>query len=302
MSQDARPLFAEMLACPRCHGPLRRQGQPESWICNEHGTFPVVSGFPSFAQGDIEIFEDHWLRNATTTIADHKIATAEAFLQPLLRRRSTTSQAFSILDAGCGEGAHVAVLSRRPAACDSETCVGLDIAASALHECKRVASTNWDFVHADMMELPFANERFDAVFTFGVLALTPDPRTALSELARVLKPGGLLGLWVFPGDNPLVRTGLRGLRALSRALGPSGATIVANMIVPFYGLLPTRSGLTISGSSWRQTREVLMSNLTPPFMHFLDAATLRNWFSELGLSVTEESDGERITLWGEKRG
>lgn len=298
MNESLRPQLANMLSCPHCHRRLERQIQPEAWVCEEHGAFPVINGFPSFVRGETEIFEDHWVRNATTDIADHKLATAKAFLQPLLRRLDAAGGQLAVLDAGCGEGAHVAVLSREAGG----ERIGLDIAASALHECRRVASPDWDFVHGDMMELPFGDSRFDAVFTFGVLALTPDPRVALAEAARVLKPGGLLGLWVFPGGSPLVRHGLRGVRALSRLLGPGGATLVANMIVPFYGLLPTRSGLTISGSTWRQTREVLMSNLTPPFMHFLDETTLRRWFAELGLSPIDHGDGESITLWAEKRG
>lgn len=299
MNEIPRPHLTDTLACPRCRRRLQWRANPQAWVCEDHGAFPVINGFPSFVSGESEIFEDHWVRNATTEIADHKLATAEAFLQPLLRRIDASVSALSVLDAGCGEGAHVAVLSRRAGGAGR---VGLDIAASALHECRRVASPDWDFVHGDMMELPFADSRFDAVFTFGVLALTPDPRVALAEAVRVLKPGGLLGLWVFPGGSPVVRYGLRGVRALSRLLGPGGATLVANMIVPFYGLLPTRSGLTISGSTWRQTREVLMSNLTPPFMHFLDEVTLRRLFSELGLSPVEHGDGENITLWAEKRG
>jgi ubiquinone/menaquinone biosynthesis C-methylase UbiE len=179
--------------------------------------------------------------------------------------------------------------------------VGLDIAATGLRLAARVASDAWDFVHGNMMALPFPDRSFDAVFSFGVLALTPRPRRALEEMARVLKPGGLLGFWVFAGDAALIRGGIRALRGLARALGPGGATLVANAIVPFYGLLPTRSKLSLGRASWRQTREVLMSNLTPPFLHFLAEAELRAWLDASGISVLQESDGERITLWGQKR-
>lgn len=299
MSFGAR--FSDVFACPKCRAALQFQATPAAWVCPEHGAFPVRDEIVSFVEGDNGIFEDHWQRNATAEIAPDKLSLAQAFLPPVLERIGKGAK-LSILDAGCGEGAHVAVLSRQPEAETGKlSCIGLDIAASALHECRRVASRDWSFVHGDMMALPFADASFDVVFTFGVLALTPDPTVALAEAVRVLKPGGLLGLWVFSGESPLLRGGLKAVRALSRQLGPDGATIVANMIVPFYGLLPTRSGLSLAGSTWRQTREVLMSNLTPPFLHFLDEGTLRREFEKNGLTVLADTDGERITLWGEKR-
>ena len=47
------------------------------------------------------------------------------------------------------------------------------------------------FMHtADVAQLPYGDEVFDAVFGFGVLHHVPDWRRGLTELARVLKTGG----------------------------------------------------------------------------------------------------------------
>jgi SAM-dependent methyltransferase len=49
--------------------------------------------------------------------------------------------------------------------------------------------------------LPFAEATFDGVLSVAVLEHVPDPRRCVSEIARVLKPGG----WVFvavPGLQP----------------------------------------------------------------------------------------------------
>ncbi len=46
------------------------------------------------------------------------------------------------------------------------------------------------FLTADVLNLPYGNESFDAVFGFGVLHHVPDWQSALGEIARVLKPGG----------------------------------------------------------------------------------------------------------------
>jgi ubiquinone/menaquinone biosynthesis C-methylase UbiE len=43
----------------------------------------------------------------------------------------------------------------------------------------------------DVLHLPYCDSRLDAVFDFGVLHHVPDWRSALSEVCRVLKPGGV---------------------------------------------------------------------------------------------------------------
>jgi len=50
------------------------------------------------------------------------------------------------------------------------------------------------FVACDATRLPFENDSFDAVWSVTVLEHVPDPETALEEMRRVLKPGGLLFL------------------------------------------------------------------------------------------------------------
>lgn len=45
---------------------------------------------------------------------------------------------------------------------------------------------------ADAQELPFPDQRFDSVVCTFALCCIPDDRLALAEMARVLRPGGLL--------------------------------------------------------------------------------------------------------------
>ncbi|MGY1644490.1 class I SAM-dependent methyltransferase [Geodermatophilus sp. SYSU D00703] len=51
--------------------------------------------------------------------------------------------------------------------------------------------------------LPFRDAAFDAAWCLGVLCTTSDKAGALTELRRVLRPGGRLGLLVFVADRPL---------------------------------------------------------------------------------------------------
>lgn len=102
----------------------------------------------------------------------------------------------SILDAGCGPGIHsarIASLGYRVHA--------IDISEPALERGRRLASDlgirdRISFQQADLTEIPFADEAFQTIFCWGVLIHIPAADRALRELARVLKPGGRLALFI----------------------------------------------------------------------------------------------------------
>lgn len=91
-----------------------------------------------------------------------------------------------ILDAGCGTGAAMHYLSL------FGTVTGCDLSALALHFCQQRGLSRLGL--ASVTHLPFGNECFDLVISFDVLCCrgVGDYRHALSELERVLKPGGRL--------------------------------------------------------------------------------------------------------------
>jgi demethylmenaquinone methyltransferase/2-methoxy-6-polyprenyl-1,4-benzoquinol methylase len=49
---------------------------------------------------------------------------------------------------------------------------------------------------ADVMSLPYEDQSFDVVMAAHVLEHLPDPQRALSEMIRVLKPGGMVFICV----------------------------------------------------------------------------------------------------------
>jgi len=56
------------------------------------------------------------------------------------------------------------------------------------------------FLTADVLNLPYGNASFDAVFGFGVLHHVPDWQSALGEISRVLKARGTYFLEeLYPG-------------------------------------------------------------------------------------------------------
>jgi SAM-dependent methyltransferase len=90
------------------------------------------------------------------------------------------------LDLGCGTGVSVPALAGL-----GWTVVGVDLSADQLRIARtRVAGIAEDLVRADASELPFEAESFEAVA--AVLVDTDIDRydLALSEVTRVLRPGG----------------------------------------------------------------------------------------------------------------
>lgn len=68
--------------------------------------------------------------------------------------------------------------------------VDIDLPAIELARAKRTA-INLEFAVEDAMQLSFADARFDVVICSQVYEHVPDPHRMMSEIHRVLKPGGL---------------------------------------------------------------------------------------------------------------
>jgi len=92
-----------------------------------------------------------------------------------------------LLDAGCGTG----WFSRRAHERGAHV-VSLDVGVHLLNEVRK--KTDSLCVAGTAMQLCFPDATFDIVVSSEMIEHTPDPRAAFSELARVLKPGGVLVL------------------------------------------------------------------------------------------------------------
>jgi len=90
------------------------------------------------------------------------------------------------LDVGCGHG-HAA---GRPLTATGRTYVGVDISATAVAEARAIGLDARQI--EDAAALPFADGEFDAVLCLEVLEHVFFPAQVVSEMVRVLKPGGYL--------------------------------------------------------------------------------------------------------------
>lgn len=109
-----------------------------------------------------------------------------------MKRHGTLAEGAVALEVGCGRGVGGALISRefKPAALHLSD-LDMEMARKARRRLDSGAFVRHSVVVADAFQLPYRGASLDAVFGFGVLHHVPDWRGAVSEIARVLKPGGL---------------------------------------------------------------------------------------------------------------
>jgi SAM-dependent methyltransferase len=89
-----------------------------------------------------------------------------------------------VLEVGAGTGLIMEGLGDAP-----KSKVGLDISSGML---RKARERGFNVVQGSATDLPFENERFDLAYSFKVLAHIPDIEKVLSEMSRVLRPGGVM--------------------------------------------------------------------------------------------------------------
>jgi len=91
----------------------------------------------------------------------------------------------SILSVGCGSGEEIRFLGR------FGKVYGIDPGEDAIRFC-RAAGIGEEVTQASAEQIPFPDESFDAVFVLDVLEHVRDEAAALTQIYRVLKPGGIV--------------------------------------------------------------------------------------------------------------
>jgi ubiquinone/menaquinone biosynthesis C-methylase UbiE len=95
------------------------------------------------------------------------------------------------------------------------------------HTMRRARADGIENIHptrGDARSLPYPDDRFDRAFLVAVLGEIPDQLPALSELRRVLKPGGRLVVGELFGDPHWVSPGALRRRAEEAGLRPERTT------------------------------------------------------------------------------
>ncbi|MFJ2021109.1 class I SAM-dependent methyltransferase [Streptomyces nodosus] len=141
-----------------------------------------------------------------------------------------------VLDAGCGTGRALTPLRKAVGA--SGVVLGTDLTPTMLEAARRAGrDRDGRLLLADVTALPLRTESLDAVFAAGLISHLPHPADNLRELARVVRPGGLLALF-----HPIGRAAL--------------AARQGRQITPDDLRAEPRIGPLLATSGWRMTSYV----------------------------------------------
>ena len=157
---------------------------------------------------------EHLLRATARAEARHFwFRGLRAFSTPLLRRALGGRRDARLLDCGCGTGANLDLLARFGRA------YGFDLSAVGLRLGREAGRMR--LARATVTAAPFPSASFDLVSSFDVLYSLEDgdERSAISEMYRLLRPGGyalvnVAAMEVLRGDHSVLS---RELRRYSRA-------------------------------------------------------------------------------------
>jgi SAM-dependent methyltransferase len=196
------------LASPCCGEPLRfsslslmpdpktdiEEGRLACRACRSE--YPIVAGVPRLlpaGQRDKRVaatsrsFTWEWTRYPGSLAEDQRVFLEECQLE------AGDLQGKLVLDAGCGMGRYALVALS----------LGAEVVAADLSESwARLVPVARDearlhVVQGDLLKPPFQSGLFDLVYSHGVLHHTRDTHEAFMAVAKLVKPEGLLSVWLY---------------------------------------------------------------------------------------------------------
>ena len=197
-----------------------------------------------------------------------------------------------VLDGGCGP----ARLTRVAAEAGAARVVGLDFGEHIERAARHCAGLgNVDFVQGSVLDPPFLPGTFDIVFSVGVLHHTPDPRRGCIELARLLRPGGVLAVWVYPPEywgDPTRGPVNRAMHALVARLSRDRALALCSWVLYPIGRLQG----VLAARRWTKLLTAPLFLLSIP-RHPIKEVMIATIYDYFGPAIISTHDGAEVERW-----
>lgn len=171
--------------CPLCRTAMA-VSQNQSLICGNGHTFDISKqGYVNFLNKAVKTRYDRQLFEARRELFDSRefFAPVQKEIAAIISRTQSPQKQAAVLDAGCGEGSHLAAVCRLLQPAYSVTGIGIDISKEGVLHAAKAFGDQMVFAVADVADAPFADSRFDVVMS----VLSP---WNYKECSRLLRKGG----------------------------------------------------------------------------------------------------------------
>jgi SAM-dependent methyltransferase/uncharacterized protein YbaR (Trm112 family) len=335
VGEVVKPSLLPYLVCPECHSSLTVSGESRDGEAGKIGLasteidsgelqcagcsrrYPIGSGVPSFVPAadqsshvaqsfgfEWQTFHEGGFESSTVfgrTVDEDIAQFNDVFAVPAATDSNPHDPlaGLFVVDAGCGSGKLTAEIARlHPDA----TVLGLDI-NEAIHEVYKASLElpNLHVVQASVFNLPLADGVVDRLWSNGVIHHTGDTRRAFRELARAVRSGQLLFVWVYQRKfSPLVlvrdllrplglqRWSHRTIYRLSQAL--SFPTVAAVRLIGLLGSIPavkrsTHGRILTRERHYDELTLTWFDVLSPRYRDTYSMSELESWFRQAGFAV-----------------
>lgn len=320
MAYGMQPRCVELCVCPDCAGPLGlvevRASDGDEIMDGALGCahcsrrYPITRGVPRLmpatggvsadAQETVDRFGWQW--NEFDFLADRYEAQFLGWIAP---RTPADFRGRRVFEGGCGKGRHSALMADWGAS----DVIALDLGSAVDAAFRNTRDRkNVHVVQGDLFHPPVPKASVDVALSVGVVHHTPDPAGCFDGLVELLRPGGLVVVWVYGRENNEwivrfvnpVREGVTS--KLPHRLIYQLAKLPAAMIVGV-GRGVYRP-IASHGPSWLQKRlfyrpyieqissfpfeevhSIVHDHLTPPIAHYLPRTEVASWVERHGLEA-----------------
>lgn len=334
----------KILICPRCKSNLRIVGMKKEMVtleeeilsgrlnCLKCGLeYPIQEGMPRFVQLNKaeNIFDN--IKDAQTAYrfnyAWDKFASKEVSLKwhkdsfsyvELLPKSIFEASDMLGLDVGCGSGADLIYMSQK-----GLKMIGIDVTDSVAVALNNTRGfKNIEVIQANIYNMPFNEETFDLVYSFGVLHHLSDPEKIFKKIVGLVKNNGTVLIYVyekFTHRSMLERGGLwlTGLiRMITSRLSPKTLHAICIILSPFIVVLFSLPAKLLSKFRFtnmislripfRHTNRIdciiadLYDRFSPPIENRYTSEEIKEWFEKANLYDINIINYRGWVAWGRK--